>query len=305
MASLENADASSELIYLSFNQDASAFSVRSAAARRLVSHPPPPPPPPPPTHTFLFRPPKGCFATGTTEGFRIYNCDPFKETFRRNFNAGGIGIVEMLFRCNILALVGGGASPRWPKNKVMIWDDHQNRCIGELSFRSDVRRVLLRRDRVIVVLKTRVYVYNFADLTLADHLETVENPRGLCVVSPSPTSLVLVCPGAVKGSVRVELYDSKVRRTISAHEHARESFVVDEGWGKSLSCFPQSPPPPHTHTRPHHPTSPRISLTPSHSRVPRPECVWHSPRDCRRAGHIDSRVGYGDGGEITRAAPGH
>jgi hypothetical protein len=152
------------------------------------------------------------------EGFRIYNCDPFKETFRRNFNSGGIGMVEMLFRCNILALVGGGAAPRWPKHKVMVWDDHQNRCIGELSFRSEVKAVRLRRDRVVIALLNRVYVYNFADLTLSDHLETTDNPRGLCSVCPSPTNNVLACPGPSKGSVRVELYDQKLRRTISAHE---------------------------------------------------------------------------------------
>ena len=124
---------------------------------------------------------RGCFAVGTDSGFRIFNADPFKETFRRDFDGGGIGIVEMLFRCNILALVGGGAVPKYSPNKVMIWDDHQARCIGELSFRVPVRAVKLRRDKIVVVLEHKIYVYNFSDLKIVHQTDTWGNPRGISV----------------------------------------------------------------------------------------------------------------------------
>ena len=168
---------------------------------------------------------QGCFACGTDAGFRIYNCDPFKETFRRRFDAtpaggagGGIGIVEMLFRCNILALVGGGRNPKYSPNKVMLWDDHQSRCIGELSFRVEVRAVKLRRDKIVVVLEHKIYVYNFSDLKILHQTDTVANPKGLCALSPTQGNTVMACPGLNKGQVRVELYDVGATKFISAHD---------------------------------------------------------------------------------------
>jgi len=160
----------------------------------------------------------GCFAVGSDRGFRIYNVDPFQEMFHRDFSHGGIGIIEMLFRSNILALVGGGLNPRHPTNKVMIWDDHQCRSIGEISFKSEVLAVRLRRDLVVVVVERTIYSYNFRDLKLVDRIETVENKLGLCALSPSSRRQVLACPGkpSSKGQVRVEVDGTPI--FIQAHE---------------------------------------------------------------------------------------
>mmetsp|Transcript_14594 Transcript_14594/g.44109 ORF Transcript_14594/g.44109 Transcript_14594/m.44109 type:complete len:360 (+) Transcript_14594:296-1375(+) len=159
----------------------------------------------------------GCFACGTATGFRVYNCDPFRETFRRELDKGGIGIVEMLFRCNILAIVGSGTSAQYPPNKVMIWDDHQGRCIGELSFRSQVHSVRLRRDRICVALEHKVLVYNFADLRLLHSIETLSNPGGILALSAAAEQTILACPGLHVGQVRMELYDVRRTKFIQAH----------------------------------------------------------------------------------------
>lgn len=178
----------------------------------------------------------GCFACGTDNGFRIYTVEPFRETFQRIFSNGGIAIVEMLFRCNLLALVGGGRNPRYPPNKVMIWDDHQNRCIGELMFKSEVKAVKLRRDRVVVVLQNKVYVYRFSDLKLLDQISTSPNARGLVSLSPDSTHTVLACPGLAKGSIRVELYDIKKATLIKAHDSELAQIALNNDGSRVASA---------------------------------------------------------------------
>ena len=178
----------------------------------------------------------GCFACGTTNGFIIYNVDPFRETFKRIFPNGGIGIVEMLFRCNILAIVGGGRNPRYPPNKVMIWDDHQNKCIGELKFRTEVHAVRLRRDRVVVVLESKVFVYRFKDLKLLDQITTVANPKGLVALCSEAKNNVLAVPGLNRGIIRIELYDIAKATLIKAHDADLACFALNADGSKIASA---------------------------------------------------------------------
>ncbi|EFJ04904.1 hypothetical protein SELMODRAFT_138072 [Selaginella moellendorffii] len=155
----------------------------------------------------------GCFAYSTSVGFRIYSCDPLKQTLRRDLD-GGVGIVEMVFRSNILGLVGAAA-----RNKVIIWDDDQSRCIGELFFRSEVRAVRLRRDAVVAVLEHKVHVHSLSDLKPLHEVETFDNPRGVCAISPASTMFVLACPGTMSGGeVRLELYSLGKTLFVQAHE---------------------------------------------------------------------------------------
>ena len=159
---------------------------------------------------------------------------------------GGIGRIEMLFRCNLLALVGGGNSPQYQKNKVLIWDDHLRRPIGELSFRHRVLTVKLRRDRICVALKDRIYVYNFSNLALLDTIVTGNNPLGLLYISTEAdassgssggnnstrntradeSGMVLACPSVKMGQVRVELYAKRKTLLIDAHKGAIAAMAL-------------------------------------------------------------------------------
>ena len=56
---------------------------------------------------------------------------------------GEMSMVVMLYRTNILALVGSENNPIYNKNKVVIWDDYQKKSLSELKFSQNILNIKL------------------------------------------------------------------------------------------------------------------------------------------------------------------
>ncbi|KAH8662362.1 WD40-repeat-containing domain protein [Xylariales sp. PMI_506] len=139
------------------------------------------------------------FSVGLNSGFCIFHAASCQLQASRDFNAG-LGLVQMMGNSNYLALVGGGRLPKFPQNKVIIWDDSKGKVALEITTLTAVRGVHLNKSRVVVVLQNSVRVYAFEKQPkpLAKY-ETADNLLGLCAL----TEKWLVFPGRTPGQVQV------------------------------------------------------------------------------------------------------
>ena len=53
----------------------------------------------------------------------------------------------MLYKSNLLFLVGGGKTPRWKKTKVIIWDDFKQQPTGEICMKKDIIAIKVKKTK--------------------------------------------------------------------------------------------------------------------------------------------------------------
>ena len=125
----------------------------------------------------------------------------------------------MLKTTNILALVGGGKKPKYPLNKIIIWDDNKIKVIGELRFNSKVVNVKIKMDKIIGVTEKKIYIFNLNTLNTIDMFDTFENNNGIVSLSTGDLISVLAFPFEKKGHVKlVNLNSLKQPPIVEAHE---------------------------------------------------------------------------------------
>ncbi|KAJ3353533.1 autophagy protein [Allomyces javanicus] len=133
-----------------------------------------------------------CLAVGTKTGFRIFNCDPFGKSLVRN--DGGIGIVEMLFTTNIIALVGAGEQHTHSPRRLQIMNTKKQSVICELDFPSAVLAVHLNRRRLVVVLDSAIHVYDLSNMKRVASIDINYNPHAVTALSSSSDRCYLAYP---------------------------------------------------------------------------------------------------------------
>ncbi|KAJ5649866.1 SVP1-like protein 2 [Penicillium longicatenatum] len=163
-----------------------------------------------------------CFSVGLDTGFCVFNANPCELKVSRDFNAG-IGVVEMLGQSNYLAIVGGGRNPKFPQNKLIIWDDAKQKAAITLEFRTSVLGVRLSKSRIVVALLNSIHVFAFS--TPPQKLsvfETSDNPLGLACLGQK----VLAFPGRSPGQVQLIELETGNISIIPAHSSALRALAL-------------------------------------------------------------------------------
>ncbi len=116
----------------------------------------------------------------------------------------------MLNKSNILALVGGGALPKYSENKIIIWDDHQGKIMRQIRFNTNIIKVRIRSDAIIGIFENKIYILNINTLEKIDILDTYMNPHGISSISYNNSNyneLFIAFPySKSKGKVQIEYY---------------------------------------------------------------------------------------------------
>ncbi|KAL8964183.1 MAG: hypothetical protein Q9197_006998 [Variospora fuerteventurae] len=148
----------------------------------------------------------------------------------------------MLGRANYVALVGGGRKPKFPTNKVIIWDDAKQLPVVTLEFNSQVFQARLSRSQILVALLNSVSLYAFSSPPKkVSSFETADNPSGLCCLGAK----MVAFPGRTPGQVQIVEIGTGNVSIIPAHSSPLKAMTLSPN-GEILATASETVRPPST-----------------------------------------------------------
>ena len=139
---------------------------------------------------------------------------------------GEISMVVMLYRTNILALLGSEINPIYNKNKVIIWDDYQKKSLSELKFSQNILNIKLRKDKIVVICIDKIYVFSLSSFESIDIIETGENIHGVIGINYNIDNTIIAYPDKKKGKIKIKNYEKTTNILVDAHEKLIGNIVL-------------------------------------------------------------------------------
>ena len=130
-----------------------------------------------------------------------------------------VTMVVMLYRTNILTLVGSDNNMNNKRSKLIIWDDYLKRPLSEFKFNQNKMNVKLRKDKKIVVCSDKIYVFNLSNFKNNEIIETGDNSHGIVGISYEQDQTLLAYPDKERGKVTIKNYEKSSVFYINAHEN--------------------------------------------------------------------------------------
>ena len=167
------------------------------------------------------------FMLGTDVGFQVHQSYPLALKFSRVLN-GGIGFVQILNKSNIFCLVGGGESPKYAPNKLLIWDDKKGKEIYEFRFSSFVFNCFIKKKYIFAFCKDSINIINMKTMKIIKEIATKNNPEGIGTISSDMDKYILGWPSFTPGEVEIKNFqDLKINTpVIKIKAHANEIVYI-------------------------------------------------------------------------------
>ena len=147
-----------------------------------------------------------CISVGTSKGVSIFNCEPFGRFYKGNdeinnsetnnstsesihtsesvlSSNGSFGIVEMVYNTALLVCVGLGEQISLSPRKLKLINTRKKKTIVEFTFHSAILSIRMNKSRMVILLKSQIYIYDITTMKLLHIIETSDNPLGIIDVS--------------------------------------------------------------------------------------------------------------------------
>lgn len=166
-----------------------------------------------------------CIAVATYVGFKIFSTDPFQLIY--SSNCGPINIIEMLYKTNLLLLVGLTEFQDFSPRKVTIWTTTKHLVLGTtFPFDSIIKVAKINKVRMVIVESIHLHIYSTGDMKHLHTFDIVDISLGKLALSCNSEKNVWLCFSSSQDDGVVKVYDALYPQYLKVQIKAHKSPIL-------------------------------------------------------------------------------